>query len=398
MKTCRCTMILGLLPFCLAWNAMSNDRLLHALPYWPQSFDVSDLVIASIPAPVPRTGQTTSYGPGDDGDLQPGAAWPEPRFSDNGDGTVSDHLTGLLWTKNSQCTGAVNIWSQAVIAAGNVQDGGCGLTDGSQLGDWHLPTINELASLIHFGQQFPALPNTMGTGQGTNSDPFLNVDQGWPYWTSTADSRSLVYPFCILMAVGKQSTLTNNLPKEVWAVRPDPMADLPIVPAPVPKTGKQSSDWPGDDGDLQPGIPWPSPRFMINANGTVTDNLTHLVWLRDAGCSGVLTWLDALDFAQSVTSGQCGLTDGSAVGQWRLPTIAELRSLAHHEYGFGNTEGDGPFVDGSPFIDVGGRYWSSTTYAPDTNQAFTLILGSQFMDENPKSDDWLEALLVRGGL
>lgn len=45
---------------------------------------------------LPKTGQTTSYAPGDDGELQVGLAWPEPRFSDNGDGTVTDHLTGLM--------------------------------------------------------------------------------------------------------------------------------------------------------------------------------------------------------------------------------------------------------------------------------------------------------------
>jgi hypothetical protein len=49
------------------------------------------------PAPVPKTWQTTSYGTGDDGDLRKGVAWPDPRWTDNGDGTVTDHLTGLIW-------------------------------------------------------------------------------------------------------------------------------------------------------------------------------------------------------------------------------------------------------------------------------------------------------------
>ncbi len=51
---------------------------------------------------VPRTGQTISYAAGDDGDLQKEVAWPKPRFTDLGDGTVTDNLTGLIWTKNAQ--------------------------------------------------------------------------------------------------------------------------------------------------------------------------------------------------------------------------------------------------------------------------------------------------------
>ncbi|MCW9078616.1 MAG: hypothetical protein OQK74_05525, partial [Gammaproteobacteria bacterium] len=48
----------------------------------------------------------------------------------------------------------------------------------------------------------------------------------------------------------------------------------PIPPAPVAKTGQTSSWAPGDDGDLEKGVAWPSPRFTDNLDGTVTDNLT----------------------------------------------------------------------------------------------------------------------------
>jgi len=41
---------------------------------------------------LPKTGQTTSYATGDDGDLQKGATLPTPRFTDNGNGTVTDNL------------------------------------------------------------------------------------------------------------------------------------------------------------------------------------------------------------------------------------------------------------------------------------------------------------------
>ena len=45
---------------------------------------------------LPITGQALSYVSGDDGGKQKGTAWPEVRFTDNQDGTVSDHLTGLV--------------------------------------------------------------------------------------------------------------------------------------------------------------------------------------------------------------------------------------------------------------------------------------------------------------
>ena len=53
-------------------------------------------------APVQRTGATQSYSPGDDGDINAGVQWPVPRFTDKGDGTVTDNLTGLIWLKNSR--------------------------------------------------------------------------------------------------------------------------------------------------------------------------------------------------------------------------------------------------------------------------------------------------------
>ena len=50
-----------------------------------------------------RTGQTTLYESGDDGDLQAGAAWPNPRFENLGDGTIRDRLTGLVWLQDANC-------------------------------------------------------------------------------------------------------------------------------------------------------------------------------------------------------------------------------------------------------------------------------------------------------
>src|SRR5215831_9628931 len=59
--------------------------------------------VSVAPAPVPRTGQTTSYAARDDGALQKGVALPTPRFTNNNNGTITDNLTGLIWLKNANC-------------------------------------------------------------------------------------------------------------------------------------------------------------------------------------------------------------------------------------------------------------------------------------------------------
>ena len=58
-----------------------------------------------------------------------------------------------------------------------------------------------------------------------------------------------------------------------------------------------------DDGDLQKGVAWPTPRFTDNNNGTVTDNLTGLIWMKNANAFGMKTWDDALNAANSLKSG-----------------------------------------------------------------------------------------------
>ena len=67
---------------------------------------------AAIPSPVPQTGQTGCWdasgspigcaGTGQDGEYQYGVSV-DPRLTDNGDGTVSDKLTGLIWLKWGTC-------------------------------------------------------------------------------------------------------------------------------------------------------------------------------------------------------------------------------------------------------------------------------------------------------
>lgn len=80
-------------------------------------------------------------------------------------------------------------------------------------------------------------------------------------------------------------------------------------------------------GGVTEETPASSARFVVNNNGTVTDVATGLVLLQNANCFDPMTWSDALDTVAFLGHGQCGLTDHSVSGQWRLPSKEELDLL-----------------------------------------------------------------------
>lgn len=141
----------------------------------------------------------------------------------------------------------------------------------------------------------------------------------------------------------------------------------------------------GQDGDLLKGVAWPSPRFTDNNNGTVTDNLTGLVWTRNADCyPGMKSWQSALEYANTAADSVCGIADGSSAGTWRLPNIDELLSLVDREYSnpaLSNAAGDGQWSAGDVFTDISsGDYWSSTTYVTAKKQAWRLTINTGVSD------------------
>jgi len=105
------------------------------------------------------------------------------RYSDNGDGTITDNRTGLIWLKNANCFGR-QTWDKAKEVVAKLTDGKCDLNDGSKVGDWHLPTIYELGKMVDDKYEKPSLSNAAGTGQWKKEDAFLGV-QSNSYWSST---------------------------------------------------------------------------------------------------------------------------------------------------------------------------------------------------------------------
>jgi hypothetical protein len=177
---------------------------------------------------VPKIGQTICYngagteiscdGTGQDGEMRMGSLpvltpsvsiagaytiseWMGNRFTDNGDGTVTDNVTGLIWLKDANCFGKPD-WGTALSKANGLYDGcpdcggtdnDCGLDDGSQAGDWRLPNVNDLHSVIDTSQSYPALPA---------DHPFDNVQSALYYWSSTSHASNTMSAWHVFMSNG----------------------------------------------------------------------------------------------------------------------------------------------------------------------------------------------------
>jgi hypothetical protein len=129
----------------------------------------------------------------------------------------------------------------------------------------------------------------------------------------------------------------------------------------------------GQDGDTLKGVTWPRPRFTSNSDNTVTDNLTGLMWAKNANSAGSpKTWTEALTYCNDLTI--------DTYTDWRLPNRFELESLldlAYSNPALSNDAGTGQWngLAGSSFTGVQlDYYWSSTTGADLTSRALRVGL------------------------
>jgi hypothetical protein len=197
-------------------NGATADEVLTGKTVWGLTSGAWGVITGTLPlAPLPKTGQTKCYDivgdeiactdTGQDGDLQKGVTWPTSRFTDNANGTLTDNLTGLVWLKNANCSGGEDSWVEGLPYSNELYDGctncfggtaDCGLSDGSEAGDWRLPNVNELFSLINFGESDNA---TWLTDKG-----FENVKSEDPdyYCSSTTIMGSLTNAFSVNLVNG----------------------------------------------------------------------------------------------------------------------------------------------------------------------------------------------------
>jgi hypothetical protein len=302
---------------------------------------ISNIEVKAATIALPQTGQTACYdgagtiiactGTGQDGELQMGFALPNPRFVDNGDQTVTDNLTGLMWTKDCNLMNSRDSsfiaqfdYGQGSVTWQNALNYVKKLNTEKYLGynDWRLPNVNEIGSILNHGQPTDAT--------WLNLQIFSNIQTTNGFWSSTTDARvpDGAWDMGLGFGYGLISGSIKINSNHVWPVRGV------TAPLTIPKTGQNTCysqfglaidcHGTGQDGELQTGVSWPVPRFISNHDQTLTDTLTGLIWSENASLSGSMTWGQALDYIKTINSqNYLGHND------WRLPNINELNSLGH---------------------------------------------------------------------
>ena len=260
----------------------------------------------------------------------PAAAW----FQDNGNGTVTDSETGLVWeqVEGENGSGAVS-WEDGLAYCEDLDRGG--------MSDWRLPGIRELESLVDENRYDPAADGVFGYGS-------LNT------WSSTTYSLS---------------------PTQVWYVG--------FESGTVSYGNKDTAGLYARCVRGGPAGTPPPKQFRENGNDTVTDTRTGLVWEQVKGGNGseAVTWQAALSYCENLGKG--------GINNWRLPSIRELESLVDEERY--NAAVDGVFGYGSL------NAWSSTSYSTSSTQAWYVGFESGKVSYGDKDGSSYYARCVCGG-
>lgn len=275
------------------------------------------------------TGYTSTYGEDNDFQINP------PFFFINGNGTVTDTVTGLMW---QQGDGGEMTIEQALLYCDTLTLGG--------YTDWRLPNTHEAFSILNHRFVNPALDPSFF--QNTNAEYWWTSDRQWN------DTNKI-------WVTNSGGGIGNHQKTETISAGGIKRFHARAVRQPMNTEYYLS-------------------RFLQNPDGTVTDQVTGLIWSQ-AIYTDSLSWENALIFADSSTLG--GNTD------WRIPNIKELQSLS--SVTFGN-----PSIDRSTFTNmVTGKFWSSTTLPNQTSKAW--YLDTQFgITTYQFKTNRLLVLMVRG--
>ena len=265
----------------------------------------------------------------------------QPSYADNGDGTITDLNTGLMWQKDP---GQKMTYQEAVSGAGTFNLAG--------YDDWRLPTIKELYSLILFSGTDPS------GSQAGNAVPFIDTDYFiFEYGDESAGERMIDSQF---ISSTKYVSTTMNDAETAFGVN---FADGRIKGYP---TGPVRDQPEGKEffvlyvrGNTEYGIN----DFTDNADGTITDNATGLMWSKTDSSEG-MTWEEALYWVeQKNKENYLGYSD------WRLPDAKELQSIVDYSKSPDTT--DSAAIDDlfemSEIINEDGKkdypfFWTSTTH------------------------------------
>lgn len=337
---------------------MQVRRLLSFIP----PFLVASTAFAQAPFPVPDTGQSACFDSSKIACPAKGAAFAgqdaqqqrKPMsYADNGDGTVSDKVTGLMWMKSPDLNGDGKIgaadklsYEDALVFAKKASYAGHS--------DWRLPTIKEMYSLMNFDGV------DVSGWEGTDTSgliPFLNTKVfDFGYGDVQAGER-------IIDSQMASSTLyvAGTGPREedrtMFGVN---FADGRIKGYGLKMRGRDKTFYVmlvrGKKG-------YGENAFTDNGDGTITDASTGLMWTQnDSGKA--LSWQDALAWAQHANAEKyLGHSD------WRLPNVKELQILVDYRRSPSTTGSAAinPLFKVTPITNEAGQidypaFWSSTTH------------------------------------
>lgn len=275
-----------------------------------------------------------------------------PAYAGNGDGTVSDAVTGLMWQADP---GDKMTLADAEAGAASFRLGG--------YDDWRLPTIKDLYSLILFTGIDP-------DATGTNTSgliPFIDTNYfAFEYGDTDAGERIIDSQFA---SSTRYVSVTMGGDATVFGVN---FADGRIKGYPVidPQTGSGKTFF----VLYVRGATYGVNGFEDNADGTITDHATGLMWMEvdsgalgagDAGDGG-LNWQEALAWAEGLE--YANHTD------WRLPDAKELQSLLDYTRSPATSASPAidPLFQSTSFTAPDGLtdfpfYWSGSTHVNHTN-------------------------------
>ena len=273
----------------------------------------------------------------------------KPEYVNNGNGTVTDMVTGLMWQQSFDHNGDGNIDVEDKLSYKDILK----LTnDGVSFAghnDWRLPTIKEMYSLILFSG-LDIDPQSTSQDELT---PFID-NKTFDFAYGDIDNHErLIDMQC--------ATTTLYVSKEIEQL----VFGVNFADGRIKGYGLGAPHGRGDKlfnyllvrGNKEYGIN----SFTDNNDGTITDSATSLMWMQDDNAEAIL-WQDALKYAEG--------KEFAGYSDWRLPDVKELQSLVDYTRSPATTKSAAidPLFNCSQLTDELGEkdypwYWSSTTHA-----------------------------------
>ncbi len=298
--------------------------------------------------------------------------WHKTRFKNNYDGTITDTLTNLVWLEDANPIEREVSFEEAIRQASLICDGKFGLRDGSEPGDWRVPNVNQLQSLIDLSNK---------SGLAITPNVFKNVDVV-NCWTSTSVQAFPQLGWYVALGIGPPVFDLKINKMRLWPVRGSSLRVLQTGQSSCFDLGGNIIPCAGSGQDAEfagTGLTLATPRFRVNmtrdkiprSDGTVTDLTTGLTWLQNGDAFGTRSWDEAKALCKALSQDQFEwLNDGSKPGDWDLPNVNELRSL--EDYG----EARPALAKGHPFVNVReSLVWSNTELESAPTLARFLYVG-----------------------